>query len=279
MTRHYWIVGLLIGFGLAGSAVADAPPMISHQGVLMDSAGVVVPDGLYTVDFDILDAPVPGNTLFHQQLQLNVIGGVYNVLLSNNGSSPMTLEDTFRSPNTYLRLTIVAGPNGFPVPQTLSPSQKLASVPYAINALSSGVVAATNSARIAATTITGTAPITVQAGTLQTQLSVPAAGGVLVADASAAIAAPTGDGAARLELRVNSGSGATPCRQVDRFVSGSDSGGPTPIRCVIPNAEAGKTYTFTLFITKLSGNVSYGDGNNSGSDSDTYIDAIWYPGR
>jgi len=38
--------------------------MISHQGVLMDSAGVVVPDGLYTVDFDILDAPVPGNTLF-----------------------------------------------------------------------------------------------------------------------------------------------------------------------------------------------------------------------
>jgi hypothetical protein len=119
---------------LAPSALAAGiPKHLSHQGVLTDTAGVVVPDGLYTLDFDIFDAASSGNHLFGQQLQVEVVGGVYNVLLSDNASSPGTLEQAFQNPTTYLQITISDVPpgSGITAPQPLAPRQKLASVPYA----------------------------------------------------------------------------------------------------------------------------------------------------
>jgi len=136
-TRAAWCVGLVL---LAANALSAAgiPKHLSHQGVLTDTGGVVVPDGAYTLAFDIYDAASSGNPLFGQELQVEVVDGVYNVLLSDNPGSPGTLEQAFQNPTTYLEITIAGVPPGSGITpgQTLAPRQKLASVPYAFVAQS-----------------------------------------------------------------------------------------------------------------------------------------------
>ncbi len=126
---------LLLPASVLGAAI---PKHLSHQGILTDTNGVVVPDGLYTLTFGIHDAASDGHTLFSQTLQVQVVDGLYNVLLSDNPTSPGTLEEAFQNPTTYLQITIADTPPGSGITsgQTLDPRQKFASVPYAFVALS-----------------------------------------------------------------------------------------------------------------------------------------------
>jgi hypothetical protein len=287
MRCQAWIVALLLLIFSRGTE-ADVPRQISHQGVLLDSSGVVVPSGLYSIDFDIYDAPSLGTQLFHQQLQVNVLDGVYNVLLSDNGTSTLTLEQTFQHPNTYLQLTIQGGPSGFPVPQALQPRQKLASVPYALSS-AGGVVVATDSEsppnRIAfnngtqVTTIASVAP----------SLTVPAEGGVIRASGrislqQRAAGCNSADCTAKLSLQyTRNGGAATSCRSAEVQHHDRDDGEPAvwsvSIDCLITDSTADDVYVFTFGVIERGGDWYYGDANNSGGDDTIYIDAIWYPTR
>lgn len=123
------VVGL-VGLLFAAAAKADAPSLLSYQGVLVDLNGSLVPDGTYTVEFAIYPTPVAGGHLFLQQLSVGVTNGLYNVILSGT-----ELPDVFRNATqSFMQVQILAGPAGSPYayPITLMPRQQIASVPYAL---------------------------------------------------------------------------------------------------------------------------------------------------
>src|SRR5687767_14443322 len=99
MRRHVCIAALLL-LSFAHGAAADAPRQISHQGVLLDANRVIVPNGLYTIDFEIFPTPAGGSYLFRQTIQVNVVDGVYNVLLSDTGGGTQNFATTFAHTDT-----------------------------------------------------------------------------------------------------------------------------------------------------------------------------------
>ena len=132
---------VVVAVTLARAALAAAPEIISYQGLLTDDQGVVVENGPYDLRFRIFDAPTAGTPLFEQPLQVTVIDGLYNVLLSTNVlPSGAALSQVFANGMTYMEVAIEDGP-GISVPITLAPRQQIASVPYAlqVNAAPSGI--------------------------------------------------------------------------------------------------------------------------------------------
>jgi len=129
----------------AGGARAAAPEVISYQGLLTDDQGVVAEDGQYGLRFEVYDAPAGGTLLFRQSLQVTVVDGLYNVLLSTNQHpSGATLAEVFANDITYMAVVIESGP-GIGSEVELSPRQQIASVPYALTAgatsIPAGVIA------------------------------------------------------------------------------------------------------------------------------------------
>ena len=128
MLRNVSAMGLALGLLLGSPAAAGVPQHLNHQGILTDDTGVVVPDGPYDLEFGIYDTASAGTLRFQQTLTVNVVGGLYNVLLSSNG--PWDLPTAFQVENTYLQIRIVTGGDYSDV--TLEPRQQIASVPYAL---------------------------------------------------------------------------------------------------------------------------------------------------
>jgi hypothetical protein len=133
---------LLLAAGLAAllvtlPAAAGAPSTLSYQGVLTDENGVVVPDGPYTLRFEVFTAVDDLTPVFSQDLGVEVTHGLYNVILSgSSGSIPTDLAIAFDDANQgrYMQVTILSG--GGLDGTVLSPRQEIASVPYALTALS-----------------------------------------------------------------------------------------------------------------------------------------------
>lgn len=130
-------IALLFAAWLPITSAAQTPSHLNHQGILMDSNGVVVADGEYGLEFGIYDAPAAGTLHFQQQLSVNVVGGLYNVLLSDAGS--WVLKDAFDDPNRFLQIRIVTSPGGTHDDLTLEPRQQIASVPFAFRSDAWGV--------------------------------------------------------------------------------------------------------------------------------------------
>ncbi|MEX2205535.1 MAG: hypothetical protein WEF50_04830 [Myxococcota bacterium] len=116
---------------LSSTAFAQVPQHLNHQGILTNNQGVIVPDGAYVIEFQIYDTPSASTTpLFEQQLTVNVVNGLYNVLLSDNAGG--TLAEAFSGATRYLQLRIVTSPGATYDNVVLSPRQQIASVPYAL---------------------------------------------------------------------------------------------------------------------------------------------------
>jgi len=129
----------LIGIALLASAHdarAQAPELLSYQGVLTLSNGTVVVDGLYGIRFSVYDAPSSGTLRFEQTLQVMVKDGLYNVMLSSQAG--WSLKDAFAGAPRYMETAITSAPGGSGIspPLILAPRQEVASVPYAITAMS-----------------------------------------------------------------------------------------------------------------------------------------------
>jgi hypothetical protein len=121
---------------LAPAAAAGPPGALSYQGVLTDGAGVVVRDGTYGLEFQVLDQPMGGTLLFEQTLSAQVVDGLYNVILTSAPGMPYRdLAAAFEEGgfDRYMQVTITSDGNGvLPVPLVLAPRQQIASVPYAL---------------------------------------------------------------------------------------------------------------------------------------------------
>jgi hypothetical protein len=110
---------------------AVAPELLSYQGVLLQSNGVAIPNGVYNLRFRMFDHPTAGMAVFEQTLSAQVTSGLYNVVLSNNG--PYDLSDVLgENTQLFMEVTVLASPPAVPSNVTLSPRQQLASVPYAL---------------------------------------------------------------------------------------------------------------------------------------------------
>jgi len=140
------LLGIALMFG-EQNALAEAPELLSYQGVLTLANGTVVPDGLYGLRFTVYNAPSSGSIQFQQTLQVMITDGLYNVMLSNqNGQS---LETAFAGSPRYMEVAITAVPVGSGITPglVLAPRQEIASVPYALVARSAPATAPARSAQ------------------------------------------------------------------------------------------------------------------------------------
>ncbi|MDO8588663.1 MAG: hypothetical protein Q7T82_16670 [Armatimonadota bacterium] len=118
------VVAILLA--LTVSALAAVPPIINYQGKLMQPSGAPVPDGAYTVQFAIYDAPTVGNPpvlpLWSETNNaVQVKGGLFSVLLGSVNNLPANIFD---SPNRFFGVKVGSDPE-------MTPRQQIASVPYA----------------------------------------------------------------------------------------------------------------------------------------------------
>ena len=130
MKSFFWFV-LVASFLLMGKCYSQIPRQISYQGVLVGSSGLAVPDGSYSIRFNIfpaLDAPL-GEYLWRETHSgVSVIQGTFKLIL---GSS--TSMDNFSFDRSlFLELTVLDGPN-IVTPITF-PRSQFTAVPYAIRA-------------------------------------------------------------------------------------------------------------------------------------------------
>jgi hypothetical protein len=133
-----WALVLAMAFP-AALGRAGAPEAVSYQGILTDTQGVVVENGLYTLTFRIFPGASGGSSVFGQQLQVDVQNGLYNVILSTwqEGTIGKDLGLAFETQGgRYMEVTIDAVPPGSTVQPgtTLQPRQEIASVPFALMA-------------------------------------------------------------------------------------------------------------------------------------------------
>ncbi len=114
-------LGLAVMFSLtlvASAATAAVPGLISYQGQLTTAAGTPVPDGAYSLRFQIYDAPSGGNVLWNSNLQsVQVSNGLYTYVLGQDLPFPNGL---FAGGNRWLGITVGADPEMTPRRQFLT---------------------------------------------------------------------------------------------------------------------------------------------------------------
>jgi hypothetical protein len=121
--KRLLLFSLLLAALLAGPAFAVAPSTMSYQGVLMDDAGALVPDGDYTLTFKLYTVSAGGVALWTEtQSPVAVSRGGFSVIL---GSVASLLGVPFDVPY-WLGITVGAGTE-------LVPRVRLASSPYGLS--------------------------------------------------------------------------------------------------------------------------------------------------
>jgi hypothetical protein len=117
-----WIVtGLIIA--AAFQLWAQAPEMFRYQGRLVDGTNLV--NATLPMSFKLYDAQSGGTKLYEDASSVLVVDGLYSTYIGDNtvfGS----LTNAMTNAAVYLELTV----NG----ETLSPRERMVSVPYALNA-------------------------------------------------------------------------------------------------------------------------------------------------
>ena len=74
--------------GLSISAEAQVPKLLSHQGRLTDAQGVALADGRHAADFSLHDDVTGGSELWRQSITVDVVDGIYDVLLTLGAAAP-----------------------------------------------------------------------------------------------------------------------------------------------------------------------------------------------
>ncbi len=121
MRKFSWILLLL---SITNLNYGQIPQTISYQGVLIDAAGTIVPDGNYSLTFKLYDAAAGGAPLWSEGQLTAINKGVFNVILGS--VNPITLP--FNKPY-WLGVTVGAETE-------FSPRIQLTSSPYSLSARS-----------------------------------------------------------------------------------------------------------------------------------------------
>ena len=102
-----------------------APNEIHTQGILRDANGDLM-DGEVALVFGVFDSQVDGEMLWQEAVTLNVMGGVFDVLLPADPENSPFPADLFEEDGRWLSIT--------PADQEELPRTALSSVPYALQA-------------------------------------------------------------------------------------------------------------------------------------------------
>jgi hypothetical protein len=117
---------------------AQAPQMFRYQGRLLDNDTLV--SGDLNFSFKLYTAPTGGAALYEDAATVTVVDGLYSTIIGDDTSSGGDLADALNNAAVYLEITVGG--------ETLTPRERIVSVPYAMNdnGLPSGtvVLSATN---------------------------------------------------------------------------------------------------------------------------------------
>jgi hypothetical protein len=120
MKKSVLILAVLISLLCISNIYSQSiPQTINYQGVLKDAAGVLVPNGDYSITFKLYNVQSGGTALWNETKTINVVGGIINTQL---GSATAIPSATFIGA-AWLGITIGAG-------SELTPRITLSSVPY-----------------------------------------------------------------------------------------------------------------------------------------------------
>ena len=114
---------MLLGCLLFGGIQLQAQASLSVQGSLQNFNGTAVDNGVYDITFKLYTTDAGGTPIWTEVQSVNLIGGVYSVLLG--AVNPLNVP--FDQPY-YLGLTIPGGPEH-------TPRTQLTSAPYALSLL------------------------------------------------------------------------------------------------------------------------------------------------
>ena len=112
----------LIIFSFVLIALPQIPNTLSYQGVLKDAGGALVPNGDYSLTFNLYTAATGGTTLWSEVQTVSVIDGIFNVILGQ--ITPLALP--FDQPY-WLGVTVGTGPE-------LTPRISFTASAYSLNA-------------------------------------------------------------------------------------------------------------------------------------------------
>lgn len=156
------LLAFLLVLGAGWCQAQDAvPALINYQGKLLDGSGKTVPNGNYEIEFRIWSAGTGGSLIWGRSFPVNVMDGVFNVVLGDSGSAlnaatqVSEIRQAFKDRERYLGITITRDNSGAPVanPQEIVPRQQFLSAPFALAAKDAamlGGVAPAEYARIGA---------------------------------------------------------------------------------------------------------------------------------
>lgn len=102
---------------------SNVPNLITYQGKLLTALGLPVTNNAQSITFRIMDADVAGNELWAETQTVNVVNGLYTVVLGSVVALP---EDLATYAGLYLEVVIDGTP--------LAPRTRMHSVPYALMA-------------------------------------------------------------------------------------------------------------------------------------------------
>ena len=124
--KHLQLLGisLILVIGLATIVRAQAPRVISYQGLLTDVTNGPVADGAYNLTLKLYDQPTGGTALWTENASVTTTHGVFATALGSATPFPSSLM--FGAPY-YLGIAVQGGAE-------LSPRTPLLSSPYAIHA-------------------------------------------------------------------------------------------------------------------------------------------------
>ncbi|KGE89269.1 MAG: hypothetical protein ACE362_26435 [Phaeodactylibacter xiamenensis] len=117
MKNLYFILCLLF----AGSATVQAQIALSVQGTVQNFDGTAVDNGEYDITFKLYETDAGGTAIWETTETVNVVGGVYSVLLGESTPLDIPFNTTY-----HLGITLPGGPE-------LMPRAQLTSSPYALS--------------------------------------------------------------------------------------------------------------------------------------------------
>ena len=111
---------------------AQAPQMFRYQGRLLDNDALV--SGNLNFSFKLYSAPTGGAALYEDAATVTVVDGLYSTMIGDDTSSGGDLSAALKNSAVYLEITVGG--------ETLTPRERIVSVPYAMNdnGLPSGTV-------------------------------------------------------------------------------------------------------------------------------------------
>ena len=118
--------------------IPTVPPLINYQGALVDAGGAALPDGDYSLRFEIYTDANAGTNVWGPQAfdgepgtghaaKVPVVGGRFNVVLGPVDTDSRQIVDALNGTNRYLQLVVGGTTN-------IVPRQQILSAPFALRA-------------------------------------------------------------------------------------------------------------------------------------------------